>query len=254
MIKIKTKDEIARMREAGRLAAAARELAGRSIQAGMTTRELDEIVRSYILRQGAKPSFYHYNGYPGNICISINDEVVHGIPGKRIMADGDIVSIDVGVHYKGYHGDTADTFCVGQVTEQARRLIDNTRRCFYNSLAFARPGYRLGDIGHAVQQTAEEEGFAPVRVLSGHGVGHDLHEDPEVLNYGQPHTGEMLKAGMVIAIEPMINAGTHRVRMLADDWTIVTADGALSAHYEHTVAITEDEPIILTASEQGGTR
>lgn len=254
MIKIKTKDEIARMREAGRLAAAARELAGRSIQAGMTTRELDEIVRSYILRQGAKPSFYHYNGYPGNICISINDEVVHGIPGKRIMADGDIVSIDVGVHYKGYHGDTADTFCVGQVTEQARRLIDNTRRCFYNSLAFARPGYRLGDIGHAVQQTAEEEGFAPVRVLSGHGVGHDLHEDPEVLNYGKPHTGEMLKAGMVIAIEPMINAGTHRVRMLADDWTVVTADGALSAHYEHTVAITEDEPIILTASEQGGTR
>ena len=254
MIKIKTKDEIARMREAGRLAAAARELAGRSIQAGMTTRELDEIVRSYILRQGAKPSFYHYNGYPGNICISINDEVVHGIPGKRIMADGDIVSIDVGVHYKGYHGDTADTFCVGQVTEQARRLIDNTRRCFYNSLAFARPGYRLGDMGHAVQQTAEEEGFAPVRVLSGHGVGHDLHEDPEVLNYGKPHTGEMLKAGMVIAIEPMINAGTHRVRMLADDWTVVTADGALSAHYEHTVAITEDEPIILTASEQGGTR
>ena len=254
MIKIKTKDEIARMREAGRLAAAARELAGRSIQAGMTTRELDEIVRSYILRQGAKPSFYHYNGYPGNICISVNDEVVHGIPGKRIMADGDIVSIDVGVHYKGYHGDTADTFCVGQVTEQARRLIDNTRRCFYNSLAFARPGYRLGDIGHAVQQTAEEEGFAPVRVLSGHGVGHDLHEDPEVLNYGKPHTGEMLKAGMVIAIEPMINAGTHRVRMLADDWTVVTADGALSAHYEHTVAITEDEPIILTASEQGGTR
>lgn len=254
MIKIKTKDEIARMREAGRLAAAARELAGRSIQAGMTTRELDEIVRSYILRQGAKPSFYHYNGYPGNICISINDEVVHGIPGKRIMADGDIVSIDVGVYYKGYHGDTADTFCVGQVTEQARRLIDNTRRCFYNSLAFARPGYRLGDIGHAVQQTAEEEGFAPVRVLSGHGVGHDLHEDPEVLNYGKPHTGETLKAGMVIAIEPMINAGTHRVRMLADDWTIVTADGALSAHYEHTVAITEDEPIILTASEQGGTR
>lgn len=254
MIKIKTKDEIARMREAGRLAAAARELAGRSIQAGMTTRELDEIVRSYILRQGAKPSFYHYNGYPGNICISVNDEVVHGIPGKRIMADGDIVSIDVGVHYKGYHGDTADTFCVGQVTEQARRLIDNTRRCFYNSLAFARPGYRLGDMGHAVQQTAEEEGFAPVRVLSGHGVGHDLHEDPEVLNYGKPHTGEMLKAGMVIAIEPMINAGTHRVRMLADDWTVVTADGALSAHYEHTVAITEDEPIILTASEQGGTR
>ncbi len=254
MIKIKTKDEIARMREAGRLAAAARELAGRTIQAGMTTRELDEIVRSYILRQGAKPSFYHYNGYPGNICISINDEVVHGIPGKRIMQDGDIVSIDVGVHYKGYHGDTADTFCVGQVTEQAQRLIDNTRRCFYNGLAFARPGYRLGDIGHAVQQTAEEEGFAPVRVLSGHGVGHDLHEDPEVLNYGKPHTGEILKAGMVLAIEPMINAGTHRVRMLADDWTIVTADGALSAHYEHTVAITEDEPIILTASEQGGTR
>lgn len=254
MIKIKTKDEIARMREAGLLAAAARELAGQSVQAGMTTRELDEIVRSYILRHGAKPSFYHYNGYPGNICISINDEVVHGIPGKRVIQNGDIVSVDVGVYYKGYHGDTADTFCVGACSEQAQRLIDNTRRCFYNSLAFARPGCRLGDIGHAVQQTAEEEGFAPVRVLAGHGVGHDLHEDPEVLNYGKPHTGETLKAGMVIAIEPMINAGTHRVRMLSDDWTIVTADGALSAHYEHTVAITEDEPILLTASEQGGTR
>lgn len=246
MIKLKTPDQIARMREACLIAAGARELAGRSVAVGMTTRELDAIVNDYIVRHGAKPSFYKYDGFPGHVCISVNDEVVHGIPGERVIEDGDLVSVDLGAYYKGFHSDTADTFLVGHVTDEARRLVENTRACFYAALPYCMPGCRLGDLGHAVELCAREAGFAPVRVLSGHGIGRDVHEDPEVLNYGRPGTGDVLKAGMVICIEPMINAGTHRVLMLDDDWTIVTQDGALSAHYEHTVAITPDGPQILT--------
>ena len=246
MIKLKTPDQIARMREACLIAAGARELAGRSVAVGMTTRELDAIVNDYIVAHGAKPSFYKYDGFPGHVCISVNDEVVHGIPGDRVIQDGDLVSVDLGAYYKGFHSDTADTFLVGNVTDEARRLVENTRACFFAALPYCKPGCRLGDLGHAVELCAKEEGFAPVRVLSGHGIGKGVHEDPEVLNYGRPGTGDVLKAGMVIAIEPMINAGTHRVLMLDDDWTIVTQDGALSAHYEHTVAITEDGPQILT--------
>lgn len=246
MIKLKTPDQIARMREACQIAAGARELAGRSVAVGMTTRELDAIVNDYILKHGAKPSFYKYDGFPGHVCISVNDEVVHGIPGDRVIQDGDLVSVDLGAYYKGFHSDTADTFLVGHVTDEARRLVKNTRACFYAALPYCQPGCRLGDLGHAVELCAKEAGFAPVRVLSGHGIGKEVHEDPEVLNYGRPGTGDVLKAGMVLAIEPMINAGTHRVLMLDDDWTIVTQDGALSAHYEHTVAITEDGPLILT--------
>lgn len=256
MIHIRTKDEIARMREAGIIAANVRTLVGKSVAPGVTTKEMDTLVRDYIYQHGATPSFYHYNGYPGNICVSINEEIVHGIPGKRVIQDGDIVSIDIGVHYKGYHADTADTFFAGEVSQEARRLVEVTRQSFYAALPFCKPHQTLGDIGHAVQSVAEENGYSVVRMLTGHGVGKNLHEDPEVLNYGKPGRGGVLKAGMVIAVEPMVNAGTHRIKTLSDGWTCITADGALSAHYEHTIAITEDGPQILTAldveDESGG--
>lgn len=247
MIPIKKPDELKAMHEACQIAAKAREVARKSVRVGMTTSALDEMVNKAICDMGAKPSFYGYNGYPGHICISINEQVVHGIPGNRVIQDGDIVSIDLGAYYKGFHSDTADTFAVGDCSDEARRLIDNTRMCFDVALAYARPGVKLGDMGHAIAQCAEAEGFAPVRSLTGHGIGRELHEDPAVYNYGKPDTGEILKAGMVIAIEPMINMGTHRVVVLDDGWTIVTADRSLSAHYEHTVAITENGPWVLTA-------
>jgi methionyl aminopeptidase len=250
MIPIKTGDEIRLMREACLIAAAAREVAGSCVCAGMTTGELDAIVHEEILRHGAKPSFYQYNGYPGHICISINDEVVHGIPGNRVIREKDIVSVDIGAYYKGFHSDTADTFAIGCVGDEATRLVRNTRECFDIALAFAVPGARLGDMGSAIAAHAAKAGFAPVRALTGHGIGRELHEEPVVYNYGKPGTGEVLKAGMVIAIEPMINAGTHRVEVLGDGWTVLTADGRLSAHYEHTVAITEHGPWILTAQKE----
>jgi methionyl aminopeptidase len=247
MIPIKTRDELKRMHEACQIAAGALESARTNARAGMTTRELDHIVTREIERHGAKPSFYRYNGFPGHICISINDEVVHGIPGDRVMCEGDIVSVDIGAYYRGFHSDTADTIIIGAVDPKARRLVENTRACFMQALAFAVPGAKLGDMGHAIANHAGSEGFAPVRVLTGHGIGRELHEEPMVLNYGRPGTGETLKPGMVIAIEPMINQGTHRVAVQEDGWTVVTADGKLSAHYEHTVAITDDGPWILTA-------
>ncbi len=247
MIPIKTQGELAAMYEACQIAAKAREVAKRSVRAGMTTVELDEIVYRTICDLGANPSFYGYNGYPGHVCISINEQVVHGIPGDRIIQNGDIVSVDLGAYYKGFHSDTADTFAVGDCSAEALRLIANTKACFETALAYARPGCKLGDMGHAIAQCAEAEGFEPVRSLTGHGIGRELHEDPAVYNYGKPGTGETLKAGMVIAIEPMINAGKHRVTVLEDGWTIVTTDNSLSAHYEHTVAITKDGPWILTA-------
>jgi len=247
MITIKTPDMIKRMREAGLIAANARELAGKSIVPGITTREIDAIVHAYILKQGAKPSFLGYSGYPASVCISVNDQVVHGIPGDRVIQEGDIVSIDVGAYYKGFHGDTADTFACGAISPQAEQLIRVTRESFFKGVEMAVPGNRVGDIGHAVEQYVKAYKYAPVRVLTGHGIGRNLHEDPEVLNFGKPHTGDQLRAGMVIAIEPMINEGTHRVCFLDDGWTTVTADGKLSAHYEHTVALTENGPVLLTA-------
>ncbi len=246
MITIKTSDELSVMYEACQIAAKARETAKKTVRAGMTTAELDDIVHKTILDLGATPSFYHYNGYPGHICISINEQVVHGIPGDRVIQQGDIVSVDIGAYYKGFHSDTADTFAIGSCSDNALKLIANTKACFETGLAYAKPGCKLGDMGHAIAQCAAREGFAPVRALTGHGIGRELHEDPVVYNYGRPDTGEVLKAGMVIAIEPMINMGTHRVVMLNDGWTIVTADKSLSGHYEHTVAITQDGPWILT--------
>lgn len=249
MIILKSEEQIERMRQAGRIAGNARTLAGEKIRPGMTTGELDEIIKTYILKQGAKPSFYRYNGFPGNACISINEEIVHGIPGDRVIQEGDIVSVDVGAYYKGYHGDTAESFIAGEGSQAAKDLIAITRQSFYDALKFCYPGKRLGDIGYAVQATVEAKGYSTVRSMCGHGIGKSLHESPDVPNFGKPDTGDILQAGMVLAIEPMINIGTHRLVILDDDWTAVTQDGSLSAHYEHTVAITEDEPILLTQSD-----
>ena len=247
MIKLKSEREIHLMRQAGAVAAQAMELVGKSIRPGMTTQEVDDIFWHYVRSRGGKASFYHYGGFPGHICISINDEIVHGIPGDRVIQEGDIVSVDLGVELHGYQSDKARTFFAGDCSAEARRLVEVTEQSFFEALKFCYPGKRLGDIGHAVQALAEENGYSVVRVLTGHGIGKQLHEDPEVRNYGKPNTGEVLKEGMVLAIEPMVNEGTHRVYELDDDWTCVTADGKLSAHYENTVAITKDGPVILTA-------
>lgn len=247
MIQLKTDREIEWMRQAGQVAAQAMKLVGESIEPGMTTQEVDDIFWQYVKARGGKASFYHYGGFPGHICVSINDEIVHGIPGRRVIQEGDIVSVDLGVELHGYQSDMAKTFFAGQCSQEAHRLVEVTRQSFYEALKHCYPGQRLGDVGHAVQALAEANGYSVVRVLTGHGIGKQLHEDPEVRNYGKPGTGETLKAGMVLAIEPMVNQGTHRVYELDDDWTCVTADGKLSAHYEHTVAITGDGPRILTA-------
>lgn len=249
MIITKTPEQLDRMREAGKLAGRAREYAGSLVQPGVTTEEIDRKVAEFIHDIGGKPSFLNYQGFPKSICISVNDEVVHGIPGARVLQDGDIVSCDVGVFYKGYHGDTAKTFACGSISKEAQQLIDVTRQSFYEGLEQVQVGNRVGDIGHAVQSYVESFGYQVVRVLTGHGIGQSLHEDPEILNYGKANTGSVLKEGMTICIEPMINIGTHRVNILENDWTVVTADGALSSHYEHTIALTADGPELLTQAE-----
>lgn len=247
MIKLKNPAQIEIMKEAGRITGEALMLAGEKLRVGMTTLELDRIIREYIVKCGAKPSFLGYGGFPGSACISINEQVIHGIPSaSRIINDGDVVKVDVGAYYKGYHGDSANTFAVGNVSEEAKKIISVTKEAFYKGIEFARPGYRIGDIGSAVQKYAEDNGCSVVRKYVGHGVGEDLHESPDVPNFGTAGRGARLYPGMVIAIEPMINLGTHEVRELSDKWTVVTADGRLSAHYEHTVAITEDGPLLLT--------
>lgn len=247
MIQLKNPSQIELMREAGRITGEALMLAGEKLKPGMTTLELDTLIREHIIKSGAKPSFLGYGGFPGSACISINEEVIHGIPSKdRVIKDGDIVKVDVGAYYKGFHGDSANTFAVGDVSEEAKRLIEVTKEAFFKGAECARPGMRVGDIGAAVQKHAEDNGFSVVRKYIGHGVGRELHESPDVPNYGTAGRGTRLYAGMVIAIEPMINVGTYEVRELSDNWTVVTADGKLSAHYEHTVAITPDGPIFLT--------
>lgn len=250
MIKIKTESMICRMRKAGRITANALAAGGRAVRPGVTTAEIDRIIRREIEKAGAKPSFLHYNGYPASACISVNEQVIHGIPGKRILKEGDIVSIDVGACYNGVHGDCAATFPVGQISEQAQKLIDVTRQSFFEGIKFAKPGNRISDISHAVQQYAEQNGFYVVRDYVGHGVGERLHEDPEVPNYGAAGHGARLIPGMTIAVEPMINQGTEKVKSLSDGWTVVTLDGELSAHYENTLLITEGEPEILTVAEE----
>lgn len=247
MIVLKTRREIELMREAGRISAAALKLAGEAVQPGMTTRQIDKIAHDYIISQGAVPSFLNYNGFPATACISINQEVIHGIPdNEHIIREGDIVSIDLGAAINGFHGDNAATFPCGKISPAAERLCNTTKEALYLGLSKAVAGNRLGDIGFAIQEHCQSRGYGVVRDYTGHGIGTHLHEDPSVPNYGKPGKGARLLPGMTLAIEPMINEGTQDVRVLKNKWTVVTADGKLSAHFEHTVAITDGECIILT--------
>lgn len=246
MIVLKTSREIGLMRQAGRVSARALKLAGEAVEPGVSTAEIDRIARKYIESQGAKPSFLGYEGYPATACISVNDQVIHGIPGHLILKQGDIVSIDVGAFLEGFHGDNAWTFACGDVSREAQDLMDATREGLFAGIAQALAGHRIGDIGSAVQEYVEARGYSVVRQFVGHGVGASMHEAPEVPNFGTPGRGVRLLPGMTIAIEPMVNAGTKDVIVQKDGWTTVTADGKLSAHFEHTVAITSNGPVILT--------
>ena len=250
MVILKMSREIAKMREAGRISQRALQAAGKAVEPGVSTYEIDCIVREYIEKQGASPSFLGYGGFPASACISVNNVVIHGIPSRsEILKQGDIVSIDVGAYFEGYHGDNAWTFACGDISKEAQRLIDTTRESLFEGIKKAVAGNRIGDIGHAVQEYAEARSYSVVRKFVGHGVGAKLHEDPSVPNYGMSGKGIRLLPGMTIAIEPMINQGTHQVRVLNDGWTTVTADGKLSAHFEHTVAITPDGTVILTSAD-----
>ena len=237
------------MRQACRITAAARALAGEMVRPGVTTKEIDKAVHDFIVAQGAKPSFLNYNGYPASACISVNSVVIHGIPGDYVLQEGDIVSIDVGAFWKGFHGDCAATFACGKISPEAEKLISVTKQSFFEGLKMARQGCRVSDISHGVQAYVEDNGFSVVRAFVGHGVGENLHEEPQVPNYGSPGRGPRLVKGMTLAIEPMVNVGGHDVRVLKDRWTTVTSDGSLSAHYENTVLITDGEPEILTVTE-----
>ena len=250
MISLKSPREIDCMRRAGRLTAQARALAGSMVRPGITTREIDTAVRKFIESHGAKPSFLGYGGFSGSACISVNEQVIHGIPGPRKLKEGDIVSIDVGAYLDGFHGDCAATFPCGEVSEEAMRLIRVTEQSFWEGIKFARPGQRVYDISHAVQQYVESNGFSVVRDFVGHGVGAKLHEPPEVPNYGPAGHGARLQPGMTIAVEPMVNAGDWPVKVLKDGWTTVSADGSLTAHYENTILITDGEPEVLTVAEE----
>lgn len=247
MIKIKSSQEIAAMRAAGEITAATLCRLGEAIQPGITTKELDDIAARFIRQNNGTCSFWQYNGYPAHICTSVNDQVVHGIPSKNVvLKEGDIVSVDIGVCYQGYHGDSARTFAVGKISPEAEKLIRVTEESFYEGLKMAQAGNRVLDIGAAVQSHAEKNGYSVVRSLVGHGVGSALHEDPEVPNFGTPGRGARLLPGMTLAIEPMVNQGTYHVNTLADQWTVVTADGKLSAHYENTILVRDGEAEILT--------
>ena len=249
MIAIKNEHELESMRRACKITAKARALAGEMVKPGVSTKEIDKAVHDYIVSQGAKPSFLNYNGYPASACISVNNCVIHGIPGGYVLKEGDIVSIDVGAFYEGFHGDCAATFACGAISTEAKRLIDVTRQSFFEGIAFAKRGNRVSDISHAIQTYVESNGFSVVRSFVGHGVGRKLHEEPEVPNFGNPGRGPRLLRGMTLAIEPMVNAGIEDVHILKDGWTVLTNDGKLSAHYENTVLITDGEPEILTVTE-----
>ena len=252
MIFIKNPEQIKKMQRAGRITGEALALAGEAVREGVTTAALDKIIRSYIEKCGARPSFLGYGGFPGSACISINEEVIHGIPSaKRYLQEGDIVKIDVGAYIDGFHGDSANTFPVGKISDEAQRLIDATKESFFQGVQAAQQELaRIGDIGATVDGYVSERGYSVVRKYVGHGVGKELHEDPSVPNYGTPGRGPRISRGMVIAIEPMVNAGTGRVIDQPDGWTVVTADGKLSAHYEHTVAITDEGALLLTKVDE----
>ena len=249
MITIKSERELQSMRQACKITAAARALAGEMVRPGVSTKQIDKAVHDYIVAQGAKPSFLGYHGFPASACISVNNTVIHGIPGGYVLKEGDIVSVDVGAYYQGYHGDCAATFACGAISTEAQKLIDVTRQSFYEGIRMAKRGNRVQDISHAIQTYVESNGFSVVRSFVGHGVGRQLHEEPEVPNFGNPGRGPRLLPGMTLAIEPMVNEGVYDVKVLKDGWTTVTADGKLSAHYENTVLITDGEPEILTVTE-----
>ncbi|SFB25080.1 MULTISPECIES: type I methionyl aminopeptidase [unclassified Bacillus (in: firmicutes)] len=239
MIICKTPRELDIMREAGRIVALTHQELKKHIAPGITTKELDKIAEDVIRSHKAIPSFKGYNGFTGSICASVNNELVHGIPGNRVLVEGDIISIDIGAEYNGYHGDSAWTYPVGKIDEETQRLLDVTEQSLFKGLEEAKPGERLSNISHAIQTYVEANGFSVVREYVGHGIGQDLHEDPQIPHYGPPNRGPRLKPGMVLAIEPMVNAGSRYVKTLADDWTVVTVDGKMCAHFEHTIAITE---------------
>ena len=247
MIIIKNSEQLKLMRIAGRITAEALVVAREAIRPGMSTLELDTKIRHHIEKCGATPTFLGYNSFPGSACISINEQVIHGIPSNKvIIREGDIVKVDVGARFRGYNGDSARTFAVGKVSDEALRLISVTEQSFYEAMKVAKAGNRIGDIGHAIESFVISNGFSVVKTYTGHGVGADLHEEPEIPNYGRPGRGARLYPGMTLAIEPMVNAGKENVKVLRDGWTVVTADGKLSAHYENSIAITESDPILLT--------
>ena len=250
MVTIKSKTEVEYMKAAGKVTGETLKLLEESVKPGMTTLELDKIAEKYIRSQGCIPSFKGYGGFPGSVCISVNSEVIHGIPDKRLLCDGDIVSFDVGACYKGYHGDAARTVGVGKISDEAQRLIDVTRQSFFEGIKFAKDGYRISDISAEIQRVAEENGYSVLREYCGHGIGHQLHEDPEIPNYVNPkHRGIRIRPGMCLAIEPMVNQGSREIYVAENDWTVLTQDGKLSAHYENSVLITNGEPFLLTLCE-----
>lgn len=246
MIELKTPSQIEKMRVAGRLTRQALELAGSMIRPGVTTGEIDKAVHDFIIANGGTPSFLGYSGYPASVCLSVNEEVIHGIPGKRVLKEGDIVSVDVGAIVDGWHGDNAATFPVGKVSKEAEELMKVTKECLDIAISMVKPGVRLGDIGFAIQSHAEKHGYGVVREFIGHGIGSEMHQGPDVPNYGKPGRGIRLEKGMTIAIEPMINLKGHQVRMLNDGWTVVTGSGSVSAHFENTIAVTDDGAEVLT--------
>lgn len=247
MIILKSSREIEKMREAGKIVAETHAFLKELIKPGITTKELDLKAEEFIKKNGAKPAFKGYYGFPASICASINEEVVHGIPGVRCLKDGDIISIDIGAVFDGYYGDAAKTYAVGNISEKAEKLIQITKESFYEGLKFAKVGFRLSDISNAIQKYVEENGFSVVRDYVGHGIGKEMHEDPQIPNFGPPGRGPRLRPGMVLAIEPMVNEGSYHVKTLEDNWTVITTDRKLSAHYEHTIVITDNEPEILTS-------
>jgi len=244
---IKSASEIAVMRQAGQILAEVMQIITSKLEAGMKTRELDDIADREIALRGARPSFKGYRGYPASICISVNEEIVHGIPGERALRDGDIVSIDLGTIWDGFQADAAVTVGVGAISSEAQRLVATAEGTLKAGIAAARAGARLGDVSVAIQNHAEADGYSVVREYTGHGIGRDMHEEPQIPNFGLPGTGPVLRPGMTLALEPMVNIGGWRTRVGNDRWTVLTADGSLSAHFEHTIAVTDDEPEVLTA-------
>lgn len=246
MVIVKSKSEIDKMREPCKIVAEVLEKLNDYVKPGISTKDIDKFAENIICSRTAVPSFKNYRGYPASVCASVNSVIVHGIPGEQVLREGDIISVDVGAYKNGFHGDACRTYAVGSISEQAQLLIDVTKQSFFEGIKYAKPGFRLSDISHSIQKYVESHGFGVVREFFGHGIGKDMHEDPAVPNYGKPNRGIKLRPGIVLAIEPMVTVGSYECQTLNDGWTVITADGSLAAHYENTLAITENEPEILT--------